>query len=133
MKKKIFFLPLAALLIFTFTACSSPDSWQLDLSQGCGTRMKLLHLNASTEARRKRLRDFEALLENAQPLEKDSSLFAYYPDYLLEITHDGKKTTVVLDVNGEYLDFYYPEENESTIYRSAYTAADLRKLIHQYD
>lgn len=133
MKKVILPLLLAALLLLTSTGCSSPDSWQLDLSQGCGAGMKLLHLNASTDARRQRLRDFEALLENAQPLDKDPSLFAYYPDYLLEITHDGQKTTVILDVNGEYLDFYYPEEGEGTIYRSLFTATDLRKLVHQYD
>lgn len=133
MKKVILSLFLAILLSLSSAACSSPDNWQLDLSQGCGTCMKLLHLNASTEARRKRLRDFETVLENAQPLEKDISLFAYYPDYLLEITHDGKKTTVVLDVNGEFLDFYYPEESNPTIYRSQFTASDLRKLVHQAD
>lgn len=130
MKKTLLSLLLAALLILPLSSCSSPDHWQLDLSQGCGTGMKLLHLNASTQARRQRLRNFEALLENARPLDKDPSLFAFYPDYLLEITHDGKKTSVVLDVNMEYLDFYYPED-EGTLYRSSYTAADLRGLIHQ--
>lgn len=121
---------LFALSLTLLTGCSSPDALQLDLSQGFGSQLKLLHLNASTQERRRRIQDFHALLENAQPLEKDLSLFAYYPDYRLELLRDGERVTVIMDVNGEFVDFHYLDED--VIYRSALSAKDLKRLIHQY-
>lgn len=124
MKKILCALALAAIL----TGCSAPNSLQLDLSQGCGMHVKLLHLNASTQENRQRIEDFAALLEGAQPLDKDASLFAYYPDYLLEITHDGQKTAAIVDMNGHFLDFHYPDD--PTIYRSPMTVEEFKKMLH---
>ena len=120
----------AFIMLLALSGCAVPDSLQLDVSQGYGLHTKLLHLNASTQERRRRIQDFHALLENAQPLEKDLSLFAYYPDYRLELLRDGERVTVVMDVNGEFVDFHYLDED--VIYRSALSAKDLKKLIHQY-
>lgn len=121
---------LFAVMLTLFTGCSSPDALQLDLSQGFGSQLKLLHLNASTSERRQRIEEFHTLLEKAQPLEKDFSMFAYYPDYRLELLADGQKTTVILDLNGEFVDFHYLDD--TVLYRSEFTAQDLKKLIHQY-
>ena len=100
----------ALLLAIVLTGCSAPNSLQLDLSQGCGLQIKLLHLNASTQENRRRIEDFAAILDNAQPLDKDISLFAYYPDYLLEVTREGQKTAAIVDMNGHFLDFHYPDD-----------------------
>lgn len=117
-------------VLFLLSGCSVPDSLQLDLSQGYGRQVKLLHLNASSSQRRQRIEEFAALLEESQPLEKDISLFAYYPDYLMEITRDGQKTSVILDVNGDFIDFHYVEGSQ--LYRSSVSAGDFKKLLHQY-
>ena len=72
---------------------------------------------------------FSQVLENAEPLDKSFSLFAYYPDYLLELNDNGQTTTTYVDVNGNYIDFYY--DGEEQLYRSNVTAAEFKKLIHQ--
>ena len=46
--------------------------------------MKLIHLNASSGEKEERMEAFSQVLENAEPLDKSFSLFAYYPDYLLD-------------------------------------------------
>ena len=75
------------------------------------------------------------MLEDAEPLDKDFSLFAYYPDYFLQINQAGSGTVgAVVDVNGDYIDFYYLGEDvaeEPQLYRSHTTAADFKKLVHQ--
>ena len=79
---------------------------------------------------RQRIEDFAAVTEDAQPLDKDFSLFAYYPDMTLTITRDGQAgPTAVVDINGEYVDFYY--SGETQLYRSKMSSVDLKKLIHQ--
>lgn len=129
MKKALFALCTAALLLLIF-GCSSPDSLQLDLFEGYGRQTKLLHLNASNAKDRQRIEAFAAVLEDAQPLEKDISLFAYYPDISITITRDGKAgPAAVVDINGDYVDFYY--SGETQLYRSNTSSADLKKLIHQ--
>ena len=129
MKRMICLLLGIGMAVLT-AGCSTPDSLQLDLSQGCGNQVKLLHLNARTEAKRQRIEEFASILEDAQPLEKELSLFAYYPDYLLVITRDGQKTSAIVDINGDFVDFLYP--GGDTIYRSAMSAQDLKKLLHQH-
>lgn len=119
----------ALLFALLLTGCSVPNSLQLDLSQGFGQNMKLLHLNASNEKNRQRIEEFASIVDGAQPLEKNISFFAYYPDYILEITRNGRTDSVVLDINGEFLDFHYPDQQ--VIYRSAMTAADFKKLLHK--
>ena len=114
----------------TLSGCTVPDSLQLDLSQGYGLETKLLHLNASTEKSRLRIEAFASLAEDAQPLQKDISLFAYYPDLILTITRDGNtELSAVVDINGEHVDFHY--SGETQLYRSKMSAADLKKLVHQ--
>lgn len=121
---------LALLLLLTLCGCSPPDSLQLDLTQGFGLQTKLLHLNASTEKNRQRIEGFAALTQDAQPLDKDISLFAYYPDLTLTITRDGQAgPTAVVDINGDHVDFYY--SGETQLYRSKMSAADLKMLLHQ--
>lgn len=127
--KKVFSLLLAICLLALCAGCTQPDSLTLDLSQGYGTHTKFLHLNASSSKKEARLESFFQVLENADPLEKDFSLFAYYPDYLLELTRDGQTTTAIVDVNGDFIDFYYPGEEQ--LYRSQVTAEEFRKLVHQ--
>ena len=120
----------ALALLLILSGCSVPDSLQLDLSQGYGLGIKLLHLNASTAERRQRIEDFAALLDDPQPLEKDISLFAYYPDFEMTITREGETITVIMDLNGAFLDFHYPGETQ--LYRSAVSADGFKKLLHQY-
>ena len=80
--KRFLSLLLAGTLAALCAGCSQPDSLTLDLSQGYGKHTKLIHLNASTAEKEQRLQGFYQVLEEADPLEKDFSLFAYYPDYL---------------------------------------------------
>lgn len=129
MKKALFALCTAALLLL-ISGCSSPDSLQLDLFEGYGRQTKLLHLNASNAKDRQRIEAFAAVFEDPQPLAKDISLFAYYPDFSITITREGEASlNAVVDINGDHVDFYY--SGETQLYRSGTTAADLKKLIHQ--
>ena len=50
-------------------------------------------------------------------------------DYLLELNRNGQTTTAYVDVNGQYIDFYY--EGEEQLYRSHTTAEEFRQLVHQ--
>ena len=112
-----------------------PDSQTLDLYQGYGNNLKLIHLNASSAEKQERMDAFAQVLEDSQPLDKDFSLFAYYPDYCLELKKTGQSSCVaVVDVNGEYIDFYYVGEDVAAkpqLYRSNVTADQFRKLVHQ--
>ena len=133
--KKAFSLLLAAALCVLCAGCTQPDSQTLDLYQGYGNNLKLIHLNASSAEKQERMDAFAQVLEDSQPLDKDFSLFAYYPDYFLELKKTGQASCVaVVDVNGEYIDFYYVGEDvaaEPQLYRSNVTADQFRKLVHQ--
>ena len=133
--KKLLCMLLLAYMAFLLSGCDNPDSLQLDLSRGYGEHLKLIHLNASTSEKRERMEAFSDVIRNAEPLEKDISLFAYYPDYQLEITpwEGGETLTVIVDVNGDFVDFYYPgpyPEQSGTLYRSKATAEEFKKLVH---
>lgn len=128
---------LAAITFCLMAGCQNPNSLQLDLSRGYGEHLKLLHLNASTGEKKERMEAFRAVLENSSPLDKEFSMFAYYPDYLLTVT-DAKEGTVIaiVDINGDFVDFYYPSAEDgsnSVIYRSKTTAKEFRKLVHTVD
>lgn len=128
--KRLICALLALMLLLSLCGCSTPDSLQLDLTQGFGLQTKLLHLNASTEKNRQRIEGFAALTQDAQPLDKDLSLFAYYPDLAMTITRDGEAgPTVIVDINGDHVDFYY--SGETQLYRSKLSAMDLKELLHQ--
>ena len=131
MKKWIAILISVGLLCF-LAGCDHPDSLQLDLSRGYGEHLKLIHLNASTEEKRERIEAFAEVLTNAQPLEKDFSLFAYYPDYYLQIAGKDFSLAAIVDVNGDYVDFYIPEldMDSPVIYRSSMTAQEFVKLVN---
>ena len=153
MRRIIAVLLTAGLLCF-LTGCGNPDSLQLDLSRGYGEHLKLIHLNASSEEKRERIETFAGMLIDAQPLTKDYSLFAYYPDYDLRITgkaldYDldengvmrdvslvtGKDLSLyaIVDVNGDYVDFIVPgvtDTDHPVIYRSAMTAEEFVKLVN---
>lgn len=133
-----------------FSGCTTPNSLQMDLFQGYGRQLKLIHLNASSVEKRERMTAFATALSNAQALEKDISMFAYYPDYILKITGksltaengsyilaDDNSTagsiTAVIDINGEHVDFYFPGPEpvgSDTIYRSSMKADEFKKLVH---
>lgn len=129
--KKCIALLLLACLSGLLAGCSRPNSLELDLSYGYGVQLKLLHLNASNADREAWIRSFQEALEDAEPLEKDVSLFAYYPDYRLEITEDGKTTAAVVDVNGDFIEFYYEGEEDQTVYRSRCSALEFNALINR--
>lgn len=150
MKKLICAVLAACLSVCLLGGCTAPDSLQLNLYQGYGRQLKLIHLNASSNEKRERMNSFAAVLCEASPLEKDISMFAYYPDYILEI--QGKSLvksgstftladddtagtiTAVIDINGENVDFYFPgpsPEESATIYRSKMTAKEFKKLVFQ--
>ena len=152
--KKILSILLAMGLLCFLAGCDHPDSLQLDLSRGYGERLKLIHLNASTEEKRERIETFAGVLTDAQPLTKDFSLFAYYPDYYLQITGkaldydldekgimrnvslrtgQGLSLTAIVDINGDYVDFIIPgvtDTDHPVIYRSAMTAQEFVKLVN---
>lgn len=127
--KKTAALLFVAVLFLLCAGCSQPDALTLDLFQGYGQHLKLIHLNASSGEKEERMEAFSQVLENAEPLDKSFSLFAYYPDYLLELNDNGQTTTAYVDVNGNYIDFYY--DGEEQLYRSNVTAAEFQKLVHQ--
>ena len=129
MKKKALSLLLALGLCALCAGCTQPDALTLDLSHGYGQHTKLIHLNASSSQKAQRLEGFYQVLADAEPLDKEFSLFTYYPDYLLELNRNGQTTTAYVDVNGQYIDFYY--EGEEQLYRSHTTAEEFRQLVHQ--
>jgi hypothetical protein len=135
MKKSFVAFCMAACLLL-LSGCQSPNRLQLDLSQGYGDNLKLLHLNVISEENEQRIEAFSQVVRDAEPLDKPMELFAYYPDYMLEITpwDENGALTVIIDVNGDYIDFYYPGPNpaaDNTIYRSHTTAEEFFQLVNQ--
>lgn len=137
MKKRLslFLFLLSLFCLLPLSGCENPDTLQLDLSRGYGEHLRLLHINASSQEKRELMERFAQAIREAEPLEKDFSMFAYYPDYQLEITpwDNGKKLTVIVDLNGDFVDFYYPgsdPEAPQTIYRSHTSVEEFKKLVH---
>lgn len=119
----------------------NPDSIQLDLFQGFAENLKLLHFNNSSEAKLRQMQDISTVVQGAEALDRDFSFFAYYPDYKLEITpwqaqgeEEAGTLTVIIDINGDYVDFYYPgpyPAASETIYRSPLSAEEFKSYIHK--
>ncbi len=131
--KKLFSL-LALCLCLCLSGCSNPDSLRLDLFEGYGNHLRLLHLNASSQERRERIEAFSRVFEDPQPLSKSIDLFAYYPDYQLTITSSEKDGSLdaVVDINGDFVDFYYADSGEEpVIYRSQMSAQEFLILVNQ--
>lgn len=131
MKKVSCFLLILALLI-CLGSCRSPNTLQLDIYKGASTELKLLHVNASDAARKQQIEGITQAILKAEPTDKPLDLFAFYPDYTISVTDPANpqaRLTVVLDLNGEWVEFYYPEEN-SVIYRSEITAAAFSALVN---
>ena len=128
MKKLLFSLCLFSLLLL-LSGCESAS--RLNLSQGYGNGLKLVHLSAGSGENYQRIADFQAALENSTPLEKDPALFAYYPDFLLEIQTPGVQEPLqaVVDINGDFVDFYYVGQ-EDTLYRAQASAEEFLALVH---
>ena len=64
--KKTAALLLAAVLFLLCAGCSQPDALTLDLFQGYGQHLKLIHLNASSGEKEERMEAFSQVLENAR-------------------------------------------------------------------
>lgn len=105
---------------------------QLDLTQGYGEELKLLHLSAGSGEDLERIHEFQDVLADSEPLDKDLSLFAYYPDYLLTIREPGGQGNVdaVIDINDKFVDFYYVGQ-EDALYRANMCAEDFLELVHR--
>lgn len=135
MKKLCCFL-LSLGVLLGMTACQSPDDLQLDIYKGANAELKLLHLNASNSTRKQIISGITQALTQAQPTGKPMEFFGFYPDYTISVTTPGdpnQRVTVVLDINGEWVEFYYPGPNpaqDGIIYRSEMSAVDFLKLIH---
>jgi len=152
MKKLLCAVLAACMIICLFSGCDTPNSLQMDLFQGYGRELKLIHLNASSGEKRERMEAFAQALADSQPVDKDISMFAYYPDYRLVISGkalaseeggagftvadaEGRDSsiTAVIDLNGDFVDFYFPgpdPEQSDTVYRSKMTAKEFRILVH---
>lgn len=152
MKKLLCAVLAACLAACLLSGCDTPNSLQMDLFQGYGRELKLIHLNASSGENRERMEAFAQALADSQPVEKDISMFAYYPDYRLVISGKAlasgeggagfavvdapgqdSSITAVIDLNGDFVDFYFPgpdPERSDTIYRSKMTAKEFKVLVH---
>ncbi len=128
--KKCFWGLCLFLICMLLSGCETAS--RLDLTQGYGEGLKLIHLSAGSGEDLQRIYDFQAVLEDAEPLQKDPALFAYYPDYVLEIRFpDGQgDVSAVIDINDKFVDFYYAGQ-EDALYRAAMSAEDFLVLVHK--
>lgn len=117
-------------LLMTLYGCETAS--QLDLTQGYGDGLKLIHLSAGSGEDLQRIYDFQAALQDSYPLDKPASLFSYYPDYKLEIRFPGGQGDVsaVIDINDRFVDFYYAGR-EDTLYRANMSVEDFLALVHR--
>jgi len=117
------------LLVSLLAGCETAS--QLDLAQGYGDNVKLIHLSAGSGEDYQRIADFQAALRDSEPLDKDPSLFSYYPDYILEIRSPGGEGSVdaVIDINDRFVDFYYVGQEDS-LYRANMSVEDFLTLVH---
>gem|GEM_PF-1383343 len=134
--KKLLPLITAAIMVISFTACETPDDFQLDIYKGAQAELKLLHLNANGSQKKWQIEGIAGALRDAEAIEKDISLFGYYPDFTVEVTspeNPAETIRAVVDINGEWVEFYYMENSAITgegLYRSKVSAEDFLAFIH---
>lgn len=134
--KKFITLIAAAVLAISFTACGTPDDFQLDIYKGVQAELKLLHLNASNSQKKWQMEGIAGALRDADSIEKDISLMGYYPDFTVEVTspeNPDQTIRAVVDINGDWVEFYYLENSAITgggLYRSKVSAEDFLAFIH---
>lgn len=134
--KKLLTLMTAAIMAISFTACDTPNEYQMDIYKGVQAELKLLHLNASNSQKKWQIEGIAQALRDAEAIEKDVSLFGYYPDFTVEVTlpdHPDQMIRAVVDLNGEWVEFYYLENSAITgagLYRSKVSAEDFLAYIH---
>lgn len=125
--KKILWGVCLFFLLMTLYGCETAS--QLDIAQGYGAGLKLVHLSAGSGDGLERIGEFREVLREAEPLDKDPALFAYYPDFLVEIRTPEEEVCAVVDINGEFVDFYYTGQ-EDRLYRAGISAEDFLTLVH---
>lgn len=134
--KRLLPLITAAIMAVSFTACDIPDDFQMDIYKGVQAELKILHLNASNSQKKWQIEGIAGALRDAEAIEKNISLFAYYPDFTVEVTspeNPAKTIRAVVDINGEWVEFYYLENSAITdegLYRSNVSAEDFLAFIH---
>ena len=144
MKRILCLMLICCLLALTFTGCRVPNSLTLDLSRGTGDHLKLLHLNAATNANEQRIIAFGSVFAGAEPTEKEITRYGYFPEYLLEIrgaSLDAENgftlnvgsgnIKVYVDLTGSVLEFSFPDGEDRTVYLAKTTAEDFMELINQ--
>ena len=134
--KKLLTLITAVIMAISLSACGTPDEFQLDIYKGVQAELKLMHLNASTSQKKWQIDGIAEALRNAEAIEKDVSLFGYYPDFTVEVTLPDSPDQIlraVVDLNGDWVEFYYLEDSAITgdgLYRSKVSAEDFLAYIH---
>lgn len=135
--KKAFYIFLSALLLILCSSCSNvPDNMQADIYLGTTKDLKLLHLNASTAKKEEQIQKMYEAVTDASPIDKPIELFAFYPDYTIEVddlsSDSGERIQVVLDVNRDRLEFYSIKDGDdsSTIYLSNMSVDEFKTYIN---
>ncbi len=134
--KKICLLIIALLL--TLAGCGTkPSDMQMDVYNGNSKDLKLLHVKANDEAKVNQMSGILSAIENAEASDKPMELFAFYPDYTIEISPMGSDEviTVVLDVTSEYVQFYYPGPNpeaSDVVYISELSSQEFMDYINTW-
>lgn len=132
-------LCIISMLIFSLIcgACTVPDDMQMDVYLGAAKDLKLLHVNASSSNKEKQIQKIYEALTDAEPTDKPIELFAFYPDYTIEVDDleaaNDQRISVVLDINHDRLEFYYigdDAENPVVIYRSNMSVEEFKSYMH---
>lgn len=160
--RRVIFLVLGAALLLTLAAgCANPNALRLDVYEGYGEGRRLIRLNASSDAHRERICQACRAVMDSEELEKDPALFADYPEYRVEIlglaairTEEGLtlleapgvRTAVLVDLNDPWVDVVFEEvglpetvplqgepcaKEIGRVYRSSWSSAEFRRLIDQ--
>ena len=142
--KKPWLVLFFAVFLLLFGACSGmsiPDDMQMDIYLGDHKELKLLHINASNSEKETQIRKIYEAVTDAYPTDKPMELFAFYPDYTIEVddlesSEPDQRIKVVFDVNGDRLEFYHiDEESEDSgetpvIYRSNMSVDEFKTYLH---
>lgn len=123
-------------MLLALVACGEkPSDMYMDIYNGNSRELKLLHVKANDATRIGQIEGILSAIEDAEEIDKPMDLFGYYPDYLIDICPRGTEEilTVVVDLNGDYVEFYYPGPNpepSEVVYRSSITAEEFSNFIN---